>query len=198
MASASHKPLHYPLSRRDDSVVDDYFGVQVADPYRWVEDPDSEETKEFVENQVKLTDSVLGECETRDKFKEKMTELFDYPRFYVPFKRCDKYFYFHNTGLQPQIVLYVQDSLDGKPEVLLDPNQLSEDGTVALSTYSVSEDAKYFAYGLSTSGSDWVTIKVMRIQDKGAEPDTLSWVKFSGITWTHDNKGFFYSRYPAP
>ncbi|XP_056684665.1 uncharacterized protein [Spinacia oleracea] len=127
-----------------------------------------------------------------------MTELFDYPRFYVPFKRCDKYFYFHNTGLQPQIVLYVQDSLDGKPEVLLDPNQLSEDGTVALSTYSVSEDAKYFAYGLSTSGSDWVTIKVMRIQDKGAEPDTLSWVKFSGITWTHDNKGFFYSRYPAP
>ncbi|XP_021756518.1 prolyl endopeptidase-like [Chenopodium quinoa] len=198
MASAFQKPLHYPLSRRDDSVVEDYFGVKIADPYRWLEDPDSEETKEFVENQVKLTDSVLKECETRDKLKEKMTELFDYPRFYPPFKRCDKFFYFHNSGLQPQSVLYVQDSLDGKPEVLLDPNQLSDDGTVALNTYSVSEDAKYFAYGLSASGSDWVTIKVMKIEDKRVEPDTLSWVKFSGITWTHDNKGFFYSRYPPP
>ncbi|KAL8144270.1 hypothetical protein V2J09_017302 [Rumex salicifolius] len=163
-----------------------------------IDDPDSEETKEFVENQVKLTESVLSQCETREKLKEKLTKLFDYQRYSSPFKRGDKYFYFHNTGLQAQSVLYVQDSLDGKPEVLLDPNELSEDGTVALNTYSVSENAKHFAYGLSASGSDWVTIKVMQIDDKKIEPDTLSWVKFSGITWTHDSKGFFYSRYPPP
>lgn len=190
--------LQYPTVRRDESVIDNYHGVSIADPYRWLEDPDSEETKEFVEKQVKLTDSVLSTCETRDKLKEKLTQLFDYPRYHAPSRKGDKYFYFHNTGLQAQDVLYVQDSLDGNPEVLLDPNQLSEDGTVALNTLSASEDAKYLAYGLSASGSDWVTIKVMRVDDKKVEPDTLSWVKFSGITWTHDNKGFFYSRYPPP
>ncbi|WJX42308.1 prolyl oligopeptidase [Trifolium repens] len=147
--SALNEPLQYPAARRDDSIVDDYHGVKIADPYRWLEDPDAEEVKEFVEK-------------------------------------------------QPQDILYVQDSLDGKPEVLLDPNSLSEDGTVSLNTLSVSEDAKYLAYALSTSGSDWTTIKVKRIEDKNVEPDTLSWVKFSSISWTHDNKGFFYSRYPAP
>ncbi|KAL6216310.1 hypothetical protein ACLB2K_009533 [Fragaria x ananassa] len=192
-------PLKYPSVRRDESVVDDYHGVKIADPYRWLEDPDSEETKEFVQKQVELTQSVLKECDDiRGKLSDKITKLFDHPRYDPPFRRGNKYFYSHNTGLQAQNVLYVQDSLDGEPEVLLDPNTLSEDGTVALSTYSVSEDAKYLAYALSTSGSDWVTIKVMRIEDKKVEPDTLFWVKFSGISWTHDNKGFFYSRYPAP
>ncbi|RVW51019.1 Prolyl endopeptidase [Vitis vinifera] len=170
---ASGESLKYPLARRDESVVDDYHGVLISDPYRWLEDPDAQEVKEFVEKQVKLTDSVLQ-------------------------TRGDKYFYFHNTGLQAQKVLYVQDSLDGKAEVLLDPNGLSEDGTVSLNTCAVSEDAKYLAYGLSSSGSDWVTIKVMRVEDKRVETDTLSWVKFSGISWTHDSKGFFYCRYPAP
>ncbi|KAL9672219.1 hypothetical protein QQ045_028469 [Rhodiola kirilowii] len=197
MASAPAR-LDYPVVRRDEAVVDNYHGVLVPDPYRWLEDPDAEEVKDFVQKQVKLTESVLSTCEVRDKLREKITALFDHPRYSAPFKRGDKYFYFHNTGLQAQQVLYVQDSLDAKPEVLLDPNGLSEDGTVALSTYDVSEDAKYLAYGLSSSGSDWVTIKVMRTEDKGVEPDTISWVKFSGIAWTHDNKGFFYSRYPAP
>ncbi|PWA78185.1 prolyl oligopeptidase family protein [Artemisia annua] len=142
-----------------------------------LEDPDSEEVKDFVKKKVELTESVLKKCETRE---------------------ADKYFYFHNSGLQPQKVMYMQDSLDGKAEVLLDPNGLSEDGTVALRTYVVSEDAKYLAYALSSSGSDRVTVKVMRIDDKKVEPDTLSWVKFSGISWTNDSKGFFYSRYPAP
>ncbi|KAM5565243.1 hypothetical protein ABKV19_019325 [Rosa sericea] len=191
--------LKYPSVRRDESVVDDYHGVKVADPYRWLEDPDSEETKEFVQKQVELTQTVLKECDdVRGKLSDKITKLFDHPRYDTPFRRGSKYFYSHNTGLQAQNVLYVQDSLDGEPEVLLDPNTLSEDGTVALSTYSVSEDAKYLAYALSTSGSDWVTIKVMRVEDKKVEQETLSWVKFSGISWTHDNKGFFYSRYPAP
>ncbi|XP_073035067.1 uncharacterized protein [Primulina eburnea] len=196
--SAFDGKLQYPTARRDDSVVDDYHGVLVPDPYRWLEDPDSEETKEFVEKQVKLTDSVLETCETREKIREKLTKLYDFPKYDAPFRAGDKYFYFHNTGLQPQKALYVQDGLDEEPEVLLDPNTLSEDGTVALSVYAVSEDAKYLAYGISSSGSDWVTIKVMRIEDKSTEPYTISWVKFSAISWTHDSKGFFYCRYPAP
>ncbi|KAM1387799.1 hypothetical protein ACFX2I_016000 [Malus domestica] len=191
-------PLHYPTSRRDESVVDDYHGVKVADPYRWLEDPDSEETKEFVQKQVELTQSVLKECDTRGQLGEKITQLFDHPRYDPPLKRGNKYFYTHNTGLQAQSVLYVQDGLDGKADVLLDPNTLSEDGTVSLNTYSISEDAKYLAYALSSSGSDWATIKVMRVEDKAVEPETISWVKFSDICWTHDHKGFFYSRYPAP
>ncbi|KAF7139577.1 hypothetical protein RHSIM_Rhsim07G0252600 [Rhododendron simsii] len=211
--------LQYPVVRRDDSVVDDYHGVLVSDPYRWLEDPEAEEVKDFVQKQVKLTESVLEKCEMREKLCEKITKLFDHPRYYAPFRRGDKYFYFHNTGLQAQNILYVQDSLNGEPEVLLDPNGLSEDGTVSLNTYAVSEDAKYLAYGLSSSGSDWITIKVMRVDNKSVEPDTLSWVsiatfinlsipmrkitdspkvKFSGVSWTHDGKGFFYSRYPAP
>ncbi|GAB2289272.1 hypothetical protein Dimus_023577 [Dionaea muscipula] len=198
LSSASSKPLQYPIFRRDESVVDNYHGALISDPYRWLEDPDSEETKDFVEKQVKLTESVLETCETREKLRKNLTELFDYPRYDPPFRRGDKYFYFHNTGLQAQNVLYVQDNLDGEPKVLLDPNELSEDGTVALNTFSVSEDAQYLGYGLSASGSDWVTIKVMRVEDRKAEPDTLSWVKFSAITWTHDSKGFFYSRFPPP
>ncbi|KAK2660831.1 hypothetical protein Ddye_007364 [Dipteronia dyeriana] len=197
--SALDEPLKYTVARRDESVVDNYHGVEIADPYRWLEDPEAEEVKDFVQKQVKLTDSVLLKCDTREKLRETITKQFDHPRYDAPFLRGNKYFYFHNTGLQAQSVLYVQvDSLDGEPEVLLDPNTLSEDGTVSLNTISVSEDAKYLAYGLSTSGSDWVTIKVMRIEDRKVESETLSWVKFNNISWTHDNKGFFYGRYPAP
>ncbi|GER38782.1 prolyl oligopeptidase [Striga asiatica] len=208
---AIEKPLEYPLARRDESMVDNYHGVMVHDPYRCcnnlimrartlLEDPDSEETKDFVEKQMKLTDSVLKTCETKEKLRDKLTKLYDFPKYDAPFRAGDKYFYLHNTGLQPQRVLYIQvfDSLHGEPEVLLDPNTLSEDGTVALNTYAVSEEAKYLAYGISYSGSDWVTIKVMRIEDKTVEADTVSWVKFSSISWTHDGKGFFYSRYPDP
>ncbi|XP_068646484.1 uncharacterized protein [Aristolochia californica] len=198
MGSLSNLPLQYPPTRRDDSVVDDYHGVSIPDPYRWLEDPDEEEVKDFVEKQVTLTESVLHTCDTRELLRNEITKLFDHPRYETPFKRGNRYFYFHNTGLQAQNVLYVQDDVEGSAEVLLDPNALSEDGTVALSISAVSEDAKFLAYGVSASGSDWVTIKVMRIDDKSTEPDTLSWVKFSSISWTHDNKGFFYSRYPAP
>ncbi|GLT31317.1 hypothetical protein SLA2020_060600 [Shorea laevis] len=196
--SALDQPLQYPIARRDESVVDDYHGVKISDPYRWLEDPDSAETKEFVQKQVELCESVLKKCNTREQIRDRVTKLFDHPRYGAPYKRGKKYFYSHNSGLQAQDVIYVQDNLDGEPEVLLDPNALSEDGTVSLNTMSVSEDGRYLAYGLSSSGSDWVTIKVMHVEDKTVEPDTLSWVKFSSINWTHDNKGFFYSRYPAP
>jgi len=190
--------LKYPEVSRDESVVDNYHGVLVHDPYRWLEDPDSKDVKDFVEKQVTLTESLLQTCETREKLTERITALFDHPRYDCPFKRGDKYFYFFNTGLQAQSVLYIQDKLEAEAQVLLDPNKLSEDGTVALSISEVSENAEFLAVGLSASGSDWVNIKVIRVADKTTEPDSLSWVKFSSITWTHDNKGFFYSRYPAP
>ncbi|TVU10909.1 hypothetical protein EJB05_44464, partial [Eragrostis curvula] len=217
--------LAYPPVRRDDSVVDNYHGVRIPDPYRWqataraalvflcfsrlgclclclsprrLEDPDSEETKEFVARQAELAETVLAGCPDRENLRREITRLFDHPRHGAPFRRGNKYFYFHNTGLQAQSVLYMQDDLDGKAEVLLDPNTLSKDGTVALSTYSISEDGNYIAYGVSESGSDWVAIHVMSITDKQPMPDKLSWVKFSSISWTHDGKGFFYGRYPAP
>uniref|UniRef100_A0ACD5TCE2 Uncharacterized protein n=1 Tax=Avena sativa TaxID=4498 RepID=A0ACD5TCE2_AVESA len=190
--------LSYPPTRRDDSVVDVYHGVQIPDPYRWLEDPDSDETKAFVEKQADLAESVLAGCGDREGLRREVTRLFDHPRHGAPFRRGNKYFHFHNSGLQAQSVLYVQDDLDGEAEVLLDPNTLSKDGTVSLSTYSISEDGKYFAYGLSESGSDWITIRVMHIADRQPTSDKLSWVKFSSISWTHDGKGFFYGRYPAP
>ncbi|KAG2641787.1 prolyl endopeptidase-like isoform X2 [Panicum virgatum] len=190
--------LAYPPARRDDSVVDDYHGVQVPDPYRWLEDPDSEETKDFVAKQAELAETVLAGCPDRENLRREVTRLFDHPRYAAPFRRGNKYFHFHNSGLQAQSVLYMQDELDGKAEVLLDPNTLSKDGTVALSTYSISEDGDYIAYGLSESGSDWVSIHVMNVTNQQPMPDKLSWVKFSSISWTHDGKGFFYSRYPAP
>ncbi|GLT99910.1 hypothetical protein SLE2022_173140 [Rubroshorea leprosula] len=196
--SALDRPLDYTSARRDDSVVDDYHGDKISDPYRWLEDPDSAETKEFVQEQVELCESVLEICNTREQIRERVTQLFDHPRYGAPCKRGNKYFYSHNSGLQAQDVIYVMDNSDGEPEVLLDPNALSEDGTVSLNTMSFSKDGRYLAYGLSSSGSDWVTIKVMHVEDKTVEPDTLSWVKLSSINWTHDNKGFFYSRYPAP
>ncbi|KAI8004854.1 Prolyl endopeptidase [Camellia lanceoleosa] len=192
------EPLQYPLARRDESVVDDYHGVRISDPYRWLEDPDAEEVKDFVEKQMKLTESVLEKCDTRERLREKITKRFDHQRYRAPFRRGNKLFYFHNSGLQPQNVLFMQDSLDGKTEVLLDPNGLSKDGTVSMSICAVSEDAKYLAYGLSSNGSDWVTIKVRQVENKEFEPDIVSWVKFSSVSWTHDSKGFFYSRYPAP
>eukprot|EP01018_Ginkgo_biloba_P020109 Gb_09550 [translate_table: standard] len=190
--------FEYPDARREESVVDNYHGVLVTDPYRWLEDPHAKEVKNFVMKQVELTESLLQTCETREKLRERIGALYNRPRYRRPFRRGDKYFYFYNTGLQAQSVLYVQDDLDGEAEILLDPNNFGEDGTVALRTFAVSENAEFLAVGLSCSGSDWVNIKVIRVADKSMEPDSLSWVKFSSIAWTHDSKGFFYSRYPPP
>ncbi|KAK1297700.1 hypothetical protein QJS10_CPB15g01019 [Acorus calamus] len=179
---ASFSDIQYPIARRVESVVDDYHGVSIADPYRWLEDPEAKEVKEFVEKQTSLTESILGQCETREDLRRSIKNLFNHPRFTTPFNKGNKYFYSYNSGLHAQSVLYVQNGLEEEAEVLFDPNKLSEDGTIALAVKSMSEDAKYMAYALSSSGSDWLTIKV----------------KFSNIGWTHDGKGFFYSRYPAP
>ncbi|XP_071733077.1 uncharacterized protein [Rutidosis leptorrhynchoides] len=192
------KPLNYPVARCDESIVDNYHGVAISDPYRWLEDPDSDEVKEYVEKQNKLTESVLQDCDFRERLREKLTRSFDYPRYGCPFRKGNKYFYFHNPGLQAHPILYMQNSLDEEGDVLLDPNGLSEDGTVALRVYEVSRDAKYLAYGLSCSGSDWLTIRVVCVDAKTIELDELSWVKFTCISWTHDSNGFFYCRFPAP
>jgi prolyl oligopeptidase len=184
----------YPYSRQADR-VDDYHGTQVADPYRWLEDPDSEDTKAWVEAQNKVTFGYLSELPRREQIKQRLTQLWNYERYGIPFKEENRYFFFKNDGLQNQSVLYTLTSLDAEPEVLLDPNTFSEDGTVALSGLAISEDGQLMAYGLSASGSDWKEWKVLNIQTRENLPDHLKWVKFSGVSWTHDGQGFFYSRY---
>lgn len=191
------QPLVYPPSRKVDQ-VDDYNGVQVPDSYRWLEDPDSDETKGWVEAQNQVTFSYLKEISVREQIKQRLTQLWDYEKFGIPFKEGARYFYFKNDGLQNQSVLYTLTSLDAEPKVLLDPNTLSEDGTVALSGLSISEDGLRVAYGLSTSGSDWQEWKVRHVETCVDLPDHLQWIKFSGASWSHDNQGFFYSRYDEP
>ena len=193
----SDKPLVYPSSRQVDQ-VDDYNGVQVLDPYRWLEDPDSDETKAWVEAQNQVTFSYLNEIPVREQIKQRLTQLWDYEKFGIPFKEGDRYFYFKNDGLQNQSVLHTLTSLDAEPRVLLDPNTLSEEGTVALSGIAISQDGDWMAYGLSTSGSDWQEWKVRDVKTGIDLPDHLKWIKFSGTSWTHDGQGFFYSRYDEP
>ncbi|XP_062896897.1 prolyl endopeptidase-like [Mobula hypostoma] len=186
--------LHYPEAKRLDS-IDDYHGCKIPDPYKWLEDPDSEETKAYVEAQNKLTLPFLEKCPVREKFKARMTELYDYPKYSCHFRKGTRYFHFFNTGLQNQSVMYVQNSLDDDPQVFLDPNKFSDDGTVALRGYAFTEDGEYFAYGLSTSGSDWVMIKFLKVDGATELSDILERVKFSCMAWTHDAKGIFYNCY---
>ncbi|KAM4724987.1 prolyl endopeptidase [Anableps anableps] len=186
----------YPAARRDTTQVDDYHGTKISDPYVWLEDPDSPETTAFVEEQNQLTMPYLDRCSVRARFQQRLTELYDHPKYSCPYKRGSRYFYFHNKGLQNQDVLYVQDSLDAPASVFFDPNTLSEDGTVALKMGRLSEDCEYFAYGLSSSGSDWVTLRFLDPDGLTDLPDVLERVKFSCLAWTHDAKGIFYNCYP--
>jgi prolyl oligopeptidase len=191
------KSNNYPVARKSDQ-VDDYHGVKVADPYRWLEDLDSEETRKWVEAENKLTFGFLQEIPARATIKERLTRLWNYEKFGIPFKEGSRYFYTRNSGLQNQSVLYTVTSLDAQPQLLLDPNTLSTDGTVALSGLSISDDGKRMAYSLSASGSDWQEWKVREVETGKDLSDHLKWVKFSNASWTRDGQGFFYSRYDEP
>jgi len=191
------KTNNYPVARKGDQ-VDDYHGVKVADPYRWLEDLDSEETRKWVEEQNKLTFGYLAEIPARTTIKERLTKLWNFEKYGVPFKEGNRYFYTRNSGLQNQSVLYSVNSLEAQPQVLIDPNTLSADGTVALSGTAVSNDGKFLAYSLSASGSDWQEWKVRDVGTGKDLTDHLKWVKFSNASWTRDGSGFFYARYDEP
>ncbi|HAX89008.1 MAG TPA: S9 family peptidase [Cyanobacteria bacterium UBA11370] len=195
--SSTNPPFNYPPTRQADQ-IDNYHGINVADPYRWLEDPDSEETKTWVEAQNNVTFSYLAEIPQREEIKERVTQLWNYEKYGIPFKEGNRYFYFKNNGLQNQSVLYTLTSLDGEARLLIDPNTLSEDGTIALSGLAISDDGNRMAYGISTSGSDWTEWKVRDVETGEDLSDYLQWVKFSGASWTHDHQGFFYSRYDEP
>ena len=189
--------LNYPITRKEET-CDRLHGIEVPDPYRWLENPDSEATKKWVTAQNNVTFNYLATIPARDKIKARVTELWDYEKYSSPFKRGERYFYFKNDGLQNQSVLYTLKSLEQEGEVLLDPNTLSEDGTVALAGLSISDDGKLMAYGLSTAGSDWVEYRVRDIETGEDQEDIIKWIKFSSASWTKDNQGFFYSRYDEP
>ena len=195
--TSSHNTLVYPHTHQvEQSNI--YHGVEVKDPYRWLENPDSEETKVWIKAQNQVTTNYLETISAKEQIQQRLTQLWDYEKYSSPFKRGRRYFYFKNDGLQNQSVLYTLESLDDEGTVLLDPNTLSEDGTVALSGLSISDDGKLMAYGLSNAGSDWIEYRVRDIESGQDCPDHLQWIKFSGASWTKDDRGFFYSRYDEP
>ena len=186
-----------PITRKSDH-VDTYHGARVADPYRWLEDDNSEETKAWVKAQNAVTDKYLESLPQRVQIKKIYKELYNYEKFGMPFKEGGRYFYTRNDGLQQQAVLYMAKSLTDAPTVALDPNTLSKDGTVATTGTVVSRDGKYLAYGIASGGSDWQEWKVRDLATGKDLPDVIKWVKFSTAEWTPDGLGFFYSGYDAP
>ncbi len=187
--------LQYPDSRRSDQ-EDTYFGVRVPDPYRWLEDDNDPETLNWVEAQNKVTLAYLEGIPYRANVKARLEKLFNYPRYGAPFRNGQHFFYAKNDGLQNQSVYYMQQGLEGTPEVLIDPNHFSPDGTSQLAEFALSKDGKYFAYGISKGGSDWREVHVMEIAGRKTLPDLLKWVKVSDLAW--QGNGFYYSRYDAP
>ncbi|MDO9511796.1 MAG: prolyl oligopeptidase family serine peptidase [Bacteroidales bacterium] len=194
-ACNQHVKIDYPITQKGEQ-TDEYFGNDVADPYRWLENDTSAETGEWVKAQNEVTFSYLATIPFRNALQERLTKIWDYPKFGVPFKKAGNYFYFKNDGMQNQSVLYVQNGLDGDARVLLDPNKLAEDGTSALASLSVSNDGKYLGYCIAKAGSDWNDIYVLEVETGKVLEDHIEWVKFSGISWKGD--GFYYSCYDAP
>jgi prolyl oligopeptidase len=196
---AEEPTLKYPVTKKGN-VVDVLHGVKVADPYRWLEEDvrESKEVAAWVEAENKVTIAYLDTIPARKKIAGRLKELWDYPRYSVPFKAGSRYFFSKNDGLQNQAVLHVLDKLDGTPRVLIDPNKLSKDGTVALGGTSISEDGKYLAYSIADAGSDWTTWRILDVDTGKTLDDELKWIKFTNVAWTHDQKGFYYSRFDEP
>jgi prolyl oligopeptidase len=199
LSYSQESKVTYPQTKKVEQ-VDDYHGTKVADPYRWLEDDvrKSKEVADWVAEQNKVTEAYLASIPQREAIKKRITDLWNYEKLSPPNKAGGKYFFSKNDGLQNQSVLYEQESLDGEARKLLDPNTLSKDGTVALAGFVVSEDGKYAAYGVAEAGSDWNTWKVLDVATGKNLSDELKWIKFSSASWTHDGKGFFYSRFPEP
>src|SRR5579875_1689573 len=196
---ADEKRLSYPKTKRIDH-IDDYHGVHVADPYRWLEEDvrKSPAVAEWVAEQNQLTFAYLHAIPQREAIRKRLTELWNYERYSAPFKAGGRYFYTKNDGLQNQSVLYVMETLDGEPRVLIDPNKWSKDGTIALTGVEVSDDGKYLAYGVAEAGSDWNTWHVLDVASGKVLSDEVKWIKYGGASWTADSRGFFYSRYDEP
>jgi prolyl oligopeptidase len=193
----TRRSFTYPASRKDDT-VDEYHGTRVADPYRWLEDPDSPETQAWVEAQNRLTFDFLEDIPARESLKARLTQLWDFPKYFAPIRRGNRYFYFENSGLQNQPVLYMTEGLQGQPRLVLDPNRLSDDGTVAVVNQEFSDDGKYIAYSTSASGSDWQEIRIRDV-DKGRDyEDVLRWGRWPNMAWKPNGSGFWYNRYPEP
>lgn len=188
--------LDYPESFKDTTVVDDYFGTKIADPYRWLEDENSEATKSWITAQRNLTKSYIDSIPFRGKIKQQLTDLWDYASMSAPSKHGEYYVYTKNDGKQNQSVYYIKTGENGEEEILLDPNTLSEDGTTSIGGVSFSKDNKYLGYLVSKAGSDWKEIFIMDVATKEILTESIKWVKFSGINWYKN--GFYYSGYQAP
>jgi len=197
--TAQGAPQNCPeIPRYTADQVDDYHSTAVRDPYRWLENTESDSTRAWIEAENCRTFGWLAQIPERARIRERLTRLWNYERYGVPSRRGGMYVWGKNDGLQNQSVIYWQQRLTDEPRVLIDPNQLSEDGTVSLAATAVSENGRHFAYATSSGGSDWREVRVRDIDTGGDLPDQLRWVKFSGLSWTHDNAGFFYSRFPEP
>ena len=196
-STAFAEGITYPDTRRVDQ-TDTHHGTIVTDPYRWLEDDNSAETKQWVKTQNAITDKHLAALSQRVPTRKLYTELYNFEKFGIPSKQGGRYFFTRNDGLQQQAVLYSVKKLTDVPQLVIDPNTLSKDGTIALTGTSVSENGKYLAYGTAGAGSDWQEWKVRDLATGKDLAEVIKWVKFSSATWTHDNKGFFYSRYDAP
>ena len=195
VATIADAQLQYPTTRKG-TVTDDYFGTIVPDPYRWLENTDTAETKEWVEAENKVTFDYLSKIPFRKKIKSRLEEIMNYPKFTAPQKIGKYYMFQKNDGLQNQSVVYIQEGLNGEPRILLDPNTMSKDGTVALGGEFPSNDDKYLAYSVQKAGSDWQELYVLDLATGKQMSDHIEWVKFSGAAWWKN--GFYYSRFDAP
>ena len=194
---AQRQALQYPQTKKGD-VVDDYHGTKVPDPYQWMEDLDSKDVAAWVAAQNEITNRYLANLPARGYFKERISVLWDYPKTTIPAIEAGTLFYRQNSGLQKQAPIFMRASLDAKPQLLIDPNTLWPDGATSLSTFAASPDARYLAYTTAEGGADWQTVHVKDLTSGKDLADAVQWMRFSGLSWTKDAKGFFYSRYPEP